>query len=271
LLRRCRQPLASPSPRHTLTSRRVFRSHSPLQKQTPAASLPAPSIAIDVVAFPPYKAIATPPLVGNTATFTTSSLAVGVHDIVAVFHGNSIYAPSQSGGTILNILQGQSATIQLTAAPDPPTFGQAVTLRAALTGNYGTPTGSVTFLDSGQNIGTATLVNGVASFTTSTLAVGSHNIQVSYSGNYPSQTSTSITVTITGVPDFSLSLSSTTAIVTHGSAATTIYLTPLNGLSAATSLTCTGAPTNSTCSISSPSVTSAGAAATATLTLQTSV
>jgi hypothetical protein len=226
----------------------------------------------DVVAFPPYKAIATPPLVGNTATFTTSSLAVGVHDIVAVFHGNSIYAPSQSAGAVLNITQSQSAVIQLTAAPNPATFGQAVTLRAALTGSYGTPTGSVTFLDSGQNIGTATLVNAVASFTTSTLAVGSHNIQVSYSGNYPSQTSTSITVTITGAPDFSLSLSSTTATVTHGSAATTtISLTPLNGFSAATSLTCTGAPTNSTCSISSPSVTSAGAAANAALTLQTSV
>jgi Bacterial Ig-like domain (group 3)/FG-GAP-like repeat len=241
--------------------------------ETASSGQPTGSVDLfDFVAFPPFKLIATLPLVSNTATFTTSSLAVGVHEPVAVFHGNSIYAPSQSAGAVLNILQSQSATIQLTAAPNPATFGQTVTLRAVLTGSYGTPTGSVTFLDSGQNIGTATLANGVASFTTSTLAVGSHNIQVSYSGNYPSQTSTSITVTITGAPDFSLSLSSTTATITHGSTATTtISLTPLNGFSAATSLTCTGAPTNSTCSISSPSVTPAGAAATATLTLQTSI
>ena len=147
-------------------------------------------------------------------------------------------------------------------------------MRAVLTGNYGTPVGSVTFIDSGQNLATVTLVNGIASYTTSTLAVGSHAIQVSWPGNYvgQSQTTAPTTLTITGAPDFSLSLSSATATVTHGSAATTaISLTPINGFSSATSLTCTGAPTNSMCSISSPSVTPAGAAATATLTLQTSI
>ena len=45
LFQRCRQPLTSPAPRHTLTSRRVFRSHSPLQKQPPAASPPPPTTA----------------------------------------------------------------------------------------------------------------------------------------------------------------------------------------------------------------------------------
>jgi hypothetical protein len=168
---------------------------------TETASSGQPTGSVDLfetVGFPPYQVIATLPLVGNTATFTTSSLAAGVHEPVAVFHGNSIYAPSQSAGAVLNILQNQSANITLTAAPNPATAGQAVTLTATVTGRAQPPTGSVTFLDSGQNIGTATLVNGVASFTTSTLAVGSHSIQVSYSGNYQSQTSNSITVTIQG-------------------------------------------------------------------------
>jgi hypothetical protein len=241
--------------------------------ETASSGQPTGSVDLfEVAAFPPYKVIATLPLVGSTATFTTSSLTAGVLDFVAVFHGDSIYAPSQSAAAGLNILPSQSTTIQLTVTPNPATFGQAVTLRATLTGSYGTPVGSVTFIDSGKNIVTSTLVNGIASFTTSTLAVGSHTIQVSYPGNYEgqSQTSAPTALTITGAPDFSLSLSSTTATVTHGSAATTtISLTPLNGFSAATSLTCMGAPANSTCSISSPSVTSAGAAA--TLTLQTSV
>jgi hypothetical protein len=243
--------------------------------ETASSGQPVGSVdLLDFVGFPPYKVIATLPLVADTATFTTSSLPAGVHGPVAVFHGDSLYAPSQSAGPVLNILPNQSTTIQLTVTPNPATFGQAVTLRATLTGSYGTPVGSVTFIDSGQNIRTVTLVNGVASFTTSTLAVGSHTIQVSYPGNYEgqSQTSAPTTLTIAGVPDFSLSLSSITATVTRGSAATTtISLTPLNGFSAATSLTCTGAPTNSTCSISSPSVTPAGAAASATLTLQTNV
>ena len=229
---------------------------------------------LDFVGFPPYKVIATLPLVADTATFTTSSLPAGVHGPVAVFHGDSLYAPSQSAGPVLNILPSQSTTIQLTVTPNPATFGQAVTLRATLTGSYGTPVGSVTFIDSGKNIVTSTLVNGIASFTTSTLAVGSHTIQVSYPGNYEgqSQTSAPTTLTITGASDFSLSLSSPTANVTHGSAAsTTISLTPLNGFSATTSLTCTGAPTNSTCSIAPSTVTFAGGAATAVLTVQTSI
>jgi Bacterial Ig-like domain (group 3)/FG-GAP-like repeat len=244
---------------------------------TETASSGQPTGSVDLVdeaVTPPFKVIATLPLVGNTATFTTSSLAAGAHQFATVFHGDSLYAPSQSAGTVLNILPSQTTTIQLTITPNPATVGQAVTLRATLTGSYGTPVGSVTFIDSGQNLASVTLVNGVASFTTSTLAVGSHSIQVSYPGNYvgQSQTSAPTTLTITGASDFSLSLSSPTATVTHGSAAsTTISLTPLNGFSAATSLTCTGAPTDSTCSISSPSVTPAGAAATATLTLQTSV
>jgi hypothetical protein len=243
--------------------------------ETASSGQPTGSVdLLDFVGFPPYKVIATLPLVGNTATFTTSSLTAGVHGPVAVFHGDSLYAPSQSAGPILNILPNQSTTIQLTVTPNPATFGQAVTLRATLTGSYGTPVGSVTFIDSGHNLAGVTLVNGVASFTTSTLAVGSHTIQVSWPGNYEgqSQTSAPTTLTITSAPDFSLSLSSPTATVTHGSAATTtISLTPLNGFSAATSLTCTGAPTNSTCSISSPSITPAGAPATGTLTLQTSL
>ena len=243
--------------------------------ETASSGQPTGSVdLLDTVGFPPYKVIATIPLVGNAATFTTNSLAAGVHEPVAVFHGDSLYAPSQSAGVILTILPSQSTTIQLTVTPNPATFGQAVTLRATLTGSYGTPVGSVTFIDSGQNLATVTLVNGIASFTTSTLAAGSHTIQVSYPGNYVGQPQTSAptTLTITGASDFSLSLSSPTATVTHGSAATTtISLSPLNGFSAAVSLTCTGAPTNSTCSISSPSVTPAGAAVTDALTLQTSV
>jgi hypothetical protein len=254
-----------------------FASGTPITftiTETASSGQPTGSVdLVDVVAFPPYKAIATLPLVGSTATFTTSSLAAGVHQFVTVFHGDSVYAPSQSAGPVLNILPSQSTTIQLTVTPNPATFGQTVTLRAAVNGSDGTRVGSVTFIDSGQNLATVTLVNGVASFTTSTLAVGSHTIQVSYPGNYEgqSQTSAPTTLTIAGVPDFSLSLSSPTATVTHGSSAsTTISLTPLNGFSAATSLTCTGAPTNSTCSISPSSVPPASVATAVTLTLQTS-
>lgn len=243
--------------------------------ETASSGQPIGSVdLVDFVGFPPYKVIATVPLVGNTATFTTSSLAADIHGPVAVFHGDSLFAPSQSASPLLSILPNQMVTLRLTATPNPAAFGQAVTLRATVTASFGTPVTSVTFIDSGKDLAGVTLVGGVASFTTSTLALGSHSIQVSYPGTYVGQAQISdpITLTITGAPDFLLSVSSPTATVPHGSAVSTnISLTPINGFSAATSLTCTGAPTNSTCSISPSGVTPAGAAATAILTLQTSV
>src|SRR5207244_3278723 len=47
----------------------------------------------------------------------------------------------------------------------------------------GTPTGTVNFLDGGANIGTGTLnASGVATLTTTALAMGSHNITANYIG-----------------------------------------------------------------------------------------
>ena len=44
-------------------------------------------------------------------------------------------------------------------------------------------TGTVTFYDAGVSIGTGTISNGVATFTISTLASGSHSITASYGGD----------------------------------------------------------------------------------------
>jgi hypothetical protein len=62
-------------------------------------------------------------------------------------------------------------------------FGQSVTFTAtvaAIAPGSGTPTGTVTFKDSAAVIGTGTLSSGVATFTTSALAVGGHSITAVY-------------------------------------------------------------------------------------------
>lgn len=77
--------------------------------------------------------------------------------------------------------------VTVTSSQNPTTLGQSVTLSATVSPVLpvptGTPTGSVTFLDGTSPIGTGTLSGGVASFATSALAVGSHNITVSYAGD----------------------------------------------------------------------------------------
>jgi hypothetical protein len=76
--------------------------------------------------------------------------------------------------------QGRVATTTtLTSGPNPALTGQTVTLRVSVTSRSGrTPTGTVSF----GPLGSATLVNGVASLPTSSLAVGTHRIVARYPG-----------------------------------------------------------------------------------------
>jgi len=58
------------------------------------------------------------------------------------------------------------------------------------------PSGTVTFRDGSTVLGTGTLVNGVASFSTSSLALGSHSITASYGGDVNDLTSASSSVAV---------------------------------------------------------------------------
>ncbi len=80
-------------------------------------------------------------------------------------------------------------------------FGQPVTFTARVTGESGTPAGTVTFYDGSTSLGTGTLnSSGLAAFTTSALAAGSHTVKASYGGstNYLSS-SDSLTQTVNPV------------------------------------------------------------------------
>jgi len=54
-----------------------------------------------------------------------------------------------------------------------------------------TATGMVQFLDSGNLLGTGTLTGGTATFTTSSLASGTHSITAVYGGDANDKSSTS--------------------------------------------------------------------------------
>jgi hypothetical protein len=84
-------------------------------------------------------------------------------------------------------LAAVGTTTTVMSSQNPSVFGQPVTFTATVTpvSGTGTPSGTVTFLDAGTTqLGTATL-NGSrqATFTTSTLAVGSHTITADYGGD----------------------------------------------------------------------------------------
>uniref|UniRef100_UPI00157FC66E S-layer homology domain-containing protein n=1 Tax=Paenibacillus koleovorans TaxID=121608 RepID=UPI00157FC66E len=79
----------------------------------------------------------------------------------------------------------QTPTVTTTASVSEAVYGSAVTLQTVVAGSGApAPTGTVTFLDGGQPIGSpVTLVNGTATLTTTNLAIGQHNITSSYSGD----------------------------------------------------------------------------------------
>jgi hypothetical protein len=125
---------------------------------------------------------------GSTASFTTSSLSSGAHDIVAIYSGDSVYGNSM-GSITQTIDQSNlpSTTTSLNSTTPSSVFGQAVTFTATVSGGNATPTGSVVFEDGTTVIGTSSLslVGGSyqASLTTSTLVWGMHAITAVYLGD----------------------------------------------------------------------------------------
>jgi len=80
----------------------------------------------------------------------------------------------------------------LTATPNPSTFGQPVTFTATVaSAGPGVPTGKVKFVDGTLALGSAALRGGIAAFTTSNLASGTHPITAQYLGDAGDDKSTS--------------------------------------------------------------------------------
>ncbi len=97
-----------------------------------------------------------------------------------------------AAGAVLAIAPPASAatttTTGLVSSANPSTVGQAVIFTATVTG--ADPTGVVTFDDSGISLGAAGISGGVATLVTSSLTVGYHAVNATYSGdvnNDPSQ------------------------------------------------------------------------------------
>ena len=130
----------------------------------------------------------------DVATYTTSSLSVASHSITATYNGDTNFTGSTSS-TLTQAVNQAATSTALGSSANPSTFGQSITLTATVTANIpgsGTPGGTVTFKDGSTTLGTVTLnASGVANYTTSSFATGSHSITAVYGGNTNFTTSTS--------------------------------------------------------------------------------
>jgi hypothetical protein len=133
------------------------------------------------------------------AVLTRSGLAVGSHSISASYGGDSNFNGSSSAVLSQTVNQDSTRTTLVSSA-DPAKVGQAVTFTATVSAGApgtGTPSGpgSVTFLDKNTALASVALDDtGHASYTTSTLSQGTHQITARYGGtpSYASSTSSNL-------------------------------------------------------------------------------
>jgi hypothetical protein len=106
-----------------------------------------------------------------------------------------------SGSVTLAIIRAdpiRAATMTtLGIAPNPGVVGEPVTLTASVAPTSGVASGEVAFFDEATLLGTASLVNGVATLQTSALALGSHRLLAAFAGSSGFLPSTSAAVPLT--------------------------------------------------------------------------
>jgi MYXO-CTERM domain-containing protein len=127
---------------------------------------------------------------GGTAAVAISTLAVGAHNLRAIYLGSPIYASATGQNT--HAVNKAAATTTLVSSANPSNVGQSVTFTAAVTSVVAGVSGTVDFFDGATKIGSGTLdAAGKATFATSTLTQGGHAMSAVYSGDAIHATSTS--------------------------------------------------------------------------------
>jgi len=126
-------------------------------------------------------------LVSGSASATSQpfSLSVGSHAVSAAWLGNVNFTGSTATGT--QTVTGTASVTMLTSSKNPSVAGAPVTFTALVSSSVEgtpTPTGVVVFKDGTTVLGSGNLdLTGTASFTTSALTAGTHQIQAVYAGD----------------------------------------------------------------------------------------
>jgi Pro-kumamolisin, activation domain/Bacterial Ig-like domain (group 3) len=208
-----------------------------------------------------------------SVTLVTNFLAPGVHTAAWSYSGDATYAPNFSNPTNFTVtaVGNTPTTIVISNVPSPVGQGITFPFTATITPSSPIPTGTTELIIDGGLPQAQVPLPGTdpatLSLNTDGLGLGTHTVQVYYSGNTSLSAATSNTVTFDIIPQSStFTLSPTTAaahIPIEGSAsnATTFTVTPTVGGTFSVSFACTsGLPLNVTCSFSPATVNVAGLA-----------
>jgi hypothetical protein len=210
-------------------------------------------------------------LTGSTLQFTGAGTVV----VTASQAGNGSFAAAPTVSRTIVVSQA-TPTVSLISSANPALAQNAITFSATVSSSVGTPTGTVSFLDGTTALGSGILASGVATFTTSTLSIGSHPVTAIYTGdaNFVTLTSASLTE---NVQDFTLNISSSPGASTSqtvapgGSATYALTLSPTGStFPAAVALTVSGLPAGASYTLTPTTIASGAGPTNITLTIQVS-
>jgi uncharacterized repeat protein (TIGR03803 family) len=201
-------------------------------------------------------------LSGGVATYNynPSSLALDTYQITATYSGDGTFAESTSPAQTLTVTSAPSAATPTLSPPSGSySSAQTVTISDTTTGatiyytNDGTaPTTSSAVYSGPLTVDSTETINAIAA------ASGYSNSAVA-------------TATYSFAPDYQLSVTPSTVTIAAGQSGTaTFTVTPMNGFNSQVSFTCSGLPSEATCSFAPSSVTPSGSTpVSSTLTVST--
>src|SRR6202023_3074676 len=137
-------------------------------------------------------------ITGTTATFTTSTLSVGSHNITAQLN-------SDSSNVLVQVVNKATPTVTVNTS-GPSNYGDSVTITATVPAGA---TGTITFTSGTLTLGSGNITSGTVSVATTALPPPSDLITATYSGdaNYNSAVGT-VTQTVAKVTSTSTLTSS---------------------------------------------------------------
>ena len=145
--------------------------------------------------------LGSPGVINGVATYSTSALTQGSHTIWAEYSGDATYLASTNTLTQLVNLPLPPTATALVSSGNPSVSGGSVIFTATVMANgliAGNAGGTVVFMDGLTALSTNSVIGGVAAYTNSTFAAGSHVIMAQYSGdaNYAGSLSPTVTQTV---------------------------------------------------------------------------
>jgi sugar lactone lactonase YvrE len=208
-----------------------------VNQATPTIAWPSPAPVVYGTALSGKQLDATASVPGSLAYSPSAGAtpAVGVDLLTVTFTPTDTADYKSATASASLTVTPATPKIALATSTNPQYVTDAVVFTAALTSAAGAqPSGAVSFLDGDTVLGSATIAAGVASFTTTSLAIGPHTITAVYSGdaNYLPVTSAALTQVI---QDFNLTLSTptggspTNSVQPGGTATYSLVFNPVNG------------------------------------------